>query len=189
MTRARRFTLDTPAGPRHAEMRVTDIAGIIALRHAILRAPLPRDTAHFDGDDAPTTRHIGVFLLDADTDNIDNIDNIDNANDADPAPGDNVGCATFMLNNWRDAPAWQLRGMATRADLRGCGVGSAMLHFARAVLTDVAPHVTQLWCNARVPAAPFYEKLGWTIASDEFVIPTAGPHFRMTAVLASENDE
>jgi hypothetical protein len=37
-----------------------------------------------------------------------------------------------------------------------------------------------MWCNGRQPAAPFYERLGWTIASEAFEIPTAGPHFRIT---------
>ncbi len=36
-----------------------------------------------------------------------------------------------------------------------------------------------LWANARKPAAEFYRKYGWEIVSEEFEIPTAGPHFRM----------
>jgi len=38
--------------------------------------------------------------------------------------------------------------------------------------------------NARVPAAGFYTKLGWTIASEQFEVPTAGPHYRMWKRLA-----
>jgi hypothetical protein len=39
-----------------------------------------------------------------------------------------------------------------------------------------------LWCNARrtIPAAGFYQKQGWTIVSDIFEIPTAGPHVKMS---------
>jgi hypothetical protein len=43
--------------------------------------------------------------------------------------------------------------------------------------------VRQLWCNARVPAANFYRKLGWQVVSEVFEIPTAGPHVRMTKAL------
>ena len=37
-----------------------------------------------------------------------------------------------------------------------------------------------LWCNARLPAVGFYQKLGWAAVSDVFEIPTAGPHVKMT---------
>jgi hypothetical protein len=36
-----------------------------------------------------------------------------------------------------------------------------------------------LWCNARVPAVPFYREMGWAVVSEPFEIPTAGPHVRM----------
>ena len=36
-----------------------------------------------------------------------------------------------------------------------------------------------LWANCRTPAAVFYSKAGWIKVSDEFEIPTAGPHFKM----------
>jgi len=40
--------------------------------------------------------------------------------------------------------------------------------------------VTRFWCNARVPAVPFYAAMGWTVVSDVFDVPTAGPHRVMT---------
>jgi len=160
-TPTRHIQLNTPAGPERVVLRVTDLDAILELRHAILRAALPLDTAHFDGDDDRNTVHIGAFTED----------------------DDNIGCASFMLNSWEGAPAWQLRGMATRDDLRGIGLGREMLSFAVDVLQDAAPHIKRLWCNARTPAAPFYERLGWSIVSDEFIVPTAGPHFRMTTRL------
>jgi len=40
-------------------------------------------------------------------------------------------------------------------------------------------HVPLLWANVRKPAVEFYRKHGWIIVSDEFEIPTAGPHFKM----------
>jgi GNAT superfamily N-acetyltransferase len=40
-----------------------------------------------------------------------------------------------------------------------------------------------LWCNARTPAAAFYQKQGWTVVSEVFEIPTAGPHVKMSKKL------
>ena len=133
--------------------RVTS-ADVIDLRHAVLREGLPRDTAVFPGDDAEDSRHYGAF---------------DN--------GRLIGCVTLHPNKWQEAPAWQLRGMAVVPELRSNGIGKAMIEFLEQDLPD-AP-VRQLWCNARVPAAKFYEKLGWQIVSEVFDIPTAGPHMRM----------
>ncbi len=60
------------------------------------------------------------------------------------------------------------------------GVGRQLLRFIETELKFDQDNRT-LWCNARVPAAPFYQKLGWRIVSEVFDIPTAGPHVRMIA--------
>jgi GNAT superfamily N-acetyltransferase len=130
---------------------------LLALRHAVLRPGLGRAAAEFDGDDESTSRHFGAFLT---------------------ITGDNVGCVSFMRRPWESAPAHQLRGMATRPDLVRRGIGRALLGFAeRALLEETG--VRLLWCNARVEAAPFYQKMGWAIVSEPFEIPGVGPHFRM----------
>lgn len=139
-------------------VRPAALAEIIALRHAVLRAGMPREAAQFDGDDEPATLHVGAFLPD----------------------GAVVGCASAMCRPFDDRDAHQLRGMATRPDLVGRGVGARVLGL---VETTLAPAF--LWCNARVPAAEFYRRLGWTVVSDVFDIPTAGPHYRMTRDLTT----
>jgi GNAT superfamily N-acetyltransferase len=137
-------------------LRAARIDEIIVLRHRILRAGLPVEAAHFDGDHEPTTRHAGVF---------------DGNNAA-------VGCATMVLNTWQVEPAWQLRGMATDEAWQGHGLGRALLDYVTELA--LATSATRLlWCNARVPALAFYERQGWQIVSDEFDIPTAGPHRKM----------
>ena len=45
--------------------------------------------------------------------------------------------------------------------------------------------VRLFWCNARVPALAFYQRQGWQIMSEQFDIPTAGPHRKMTKRLYS----
>jgi GNAT superfamily N-acetyltransferase len=131
-------------------VRRAALSEIIALRHAELRAGLPRASAEFEGDHEPAARHFGAFLPD----------------------GACVGCASFVPRPWHGEPAHQLRGMATRGDLVRCGIGTRLLAGAEEALR--AEGVTLLWCNARLAAVPFYLRLGWRIASGRFDIPTVG---------------
>ncbi len=133
---------------------------VIDLRHKILRAGLPRAAAVFEGDDEATTLHALAEI-----------------------GGRIVGVATLLRRPWNESPAWQLRGMAVEDGLRGLGIGFKLL----ALLENRAANAgfsRQLWCNARTPALAFYQKCGWAIASEEFVIETAGPHRKMTRTLA-----
>ena len=59
----------------------------------------------------------------------------------------------------------------------GQGAGRALLAALEERARASGPRL--MWCNARVPAAPFYERLGWSIVSERFEIPTAGPHVKM----------
>lgn len=90
-----------------------------------------------------------------------------------------MACASLMHRPWSGTPAYQLRGMATRADLVRRGIGRALLVFAEDLVRRETP-VRLLWCNARVAAVPFYTQAAWTIASAAFDIPTVGPHHAMT---------
>jgi predicted GNAT family N-acyltransferase len=130
---------------------------VIDLRHRVLRAGLPRETAIFPGDDAPETVHVVAV----DNDEV-------------------VGCATMIKNTWQGERAWQVRGMAVAPRLQRSGVGGLMLKQLQRIAQDDVADVRLMWCNARTPAVGFYERHGWTVASDEFVIETAGPHFKMT---------
>jgi GNAT superfamily N-acetyltransferase len=139
-------------------IRRAALAEIVDLRHVILRHGLPREEAIFGGDAAATSRHFAAVAK---------------------VGGAVVACATVHLNAWDGTPAWQLRGMATDPCVRKTGVGRRLLEFLERDLAD-ASDVRQLWCNARVPAVGFYERMGWGVVSDVFEIPTAGPHVRMT---------
>jgi GNAT superfamily N-acetyltransferase len=141
-----------------ATIRRATLDEILALRHAELRPGLPLATARFDGDDAPDTWHVGAF-----------------------EDGVAVACASFMRQPWEGAEAYQLRGMATRADRRRRGLGAALLRFAEATIPD-ATGIRLFWCNARVAAIDFYRSCGWTVESDVFEVPTVGPHRRMRRV-------
>ena len=128
---------------------------VVDLRHRVLRGGLARETAVFPGDDDPAARH---FVAERE--------------------GRVVGTLTLHLNQWNGQPAWQLRGMAVDPTKQGTGVGAQLLLASEQSLLDDSA-LTQLWCNARVPAVAFYEKHGWTAVSDVFEVPTAGPHVKM----------
>jgi len=131
-----------------------DVEEIIDLRHAVLRAGLPRSDAYFPGDDETTTVHLAAknhALV--------------------------IGCATVLLNQWEGKPACQLRGMAVDPAHQRLGVGGKLL--AEVCRISREKGVAVIWANARKPAAPFYERHGWKIVSEEFEIPQAGPHYKM----------
>jgi predicted GNAT family N-acyltransferase len=130
------------------------------LRHAILRPHQPPEALVYQGDDAPQTFHAGAFH-----------------------EGRLVGIASVTPNPCPRAelPApWQLRGMATVAELRGQGYGRAMI--LRCIEHIVANDGATLWCNGRVTAEGFYTGLGFQVISEEFVTDT-GPHYVFTRAL------
>lgn len=141
-------------------------AETIPIRWLILRPGFPRETAIFDGDDAPTTQHFGGFI---DT--------------------RLVGVASIYQVPCPDRPgvrrAWQLRGMATLPEIRGLGIGKALVAACENAVHEAGDSL--LWCNARTSAIDFYAQRGWIISSDEFDIPTVGPHRRMLRVIELAN--
>jgi predicted GNAT family N-acyltransferase len=147
-------------GPKSAngsEIRIERVRvdRIVDLRHGVLRQGLPREAAVFEGDQDPAAVHVAAIAGDA-----------------------VVGCATLHPSRWEDQPAWQLRGMAVAEAYRNGGIGGELV---RAILEHVDAETPgrTVWANARVPAARFYQKLGWEIVSDVFEIPTAGPHVQI----------
>lgn len=127
---------------------------IRSLRLEVLRPGMPAESAHFDGDAADTTLHLAALV-----------------------GTQVVACASYMRTPFAGEPAYQLRGMATHPSWRGERLGSRLLDYAEALLRD--DPIRLRWCNARTSAIGFYVKQGWTVVSDEFDIPTAGPHRRM----------
>lgn len=129
-----------------------DAESLVDLRWAVLRAGRPRETARFPGDDAPGTLHWCAR-----------------------ASGRVLGCVTVLARPPEGAstPRWQLRGMATDPSVRGAGVGALLLHAVHAEVGEA------MWCNARIAAAGFYARHGWTPQGEAFDLPPIGPHRRM----------
>lgn len=131
---------------------------ILDLRHAVLRAGLSRETAHFAGDDNEQTVHLAA---------------IEN--------GKIIGCATVSTNAFGGQPACQLRGLAVDPVHQRQGLGRRLLEEVDCIAAEKGVKI--LWANCRKPAVPFYAKHGWSVVSDEFDTPHAGPHFKMVRKL------
>jgi GNAT superfamily N-acetyltransferase len=78
---------------------------------------------------------------------------------------------------YADGASWRLRGMATSDAARGTGLGRLVLEECYAIVREHGGRV--LWCNARLVAVPFYERLGMAVVGPGFDIPGIGPHFVM----------
>lgn len=140
---------------------MTEIVEIAAtdthdLRRRILRRGTRSDVVVWDGDDDPTTFHLGVRTSD----------------------GELVAISTWLLRRYPDRPAadaYQLRGMATAPPHRGSGVSSSLLRSGLdRCTTDGA---TLVWARARLAALTFYERHGFEAIGPEYVDLTTGlPH-------------
>ena len=148
--------MTTDATPTSVTVEEVPAADTIPLRGAVLRPGRP---AAIDGDDDPATFHLAART----------------------AAGQVVGVVRFHPAPcpWRpevQAP-WQLRGMATDPAVRGTGAGRALVVEG---LTRVAARGGDLvWCDARVAAAGFYERMGFTVVTGEYDKPGIGPHLGM----------
>lgn len=141
-----------------AVVRRVDAATTLPLRAAVLRTGRDPSTAVHEGDDAPDTWFFAAVAPD--------------------------GAVLSTVNIRPGAPEfdaegtgwWWLRGMATAPEARGRG-------HARAVVTAALGHVDGrgggVWCNARVPAVGFYERLGFEPIGDHWTDPHTGPHVKM----------
>jgi predicted GNAT family N-acyltransferase len=127
------------------------------LRSAILRPDGGEVT--WAGDEDPATFHLGAHAPD----------------------GSVIGVVRFSPAPcpWRPLAAapWQLRGMATDPAVRGSGAGRALV--VEGLARVAARGGDLVWCDARVSAAGFYERMGFTVLTEEFDKPGIGPHVGM----------
>ena len=129
------------------------------LRRRVLRNDDPAANVVFDGDDDPTTVHLGVR--------------------------DDTG-RPVAVSTWRPKPGpvdpsptdRQLRGMAVDDGRRGTGIGTILL--AAGVDRAFADGAAAVWANARDTALAFYLRHGFEVIGDGFVQAETGlPHHRV----------
>ena len=125
------------------------------IRQVVLRPGQPVDTTRYPADQMPEAWHAGAFLGD-----------------------DLIGVASIYREpppGSADARAWRLRGMAVLPEHQGRGHGQALV---RACLAHVRQQGgAALWCNGRVSAQAFYERLGFRPLGAVFDLPISGPHY------------
>ncbi|WP_414169286.1 GNAT family N-acetyltransferase [Streptoverticillium reticulum] len=130
------------------------VAEIFALRHAVLRPGRPPESAAFPEDADPGTFHVAAY----------------------DEEGEVQACVTFLpgpLPGTGEA-AYRFRGMASAPAVRGRGYGVAVLE---AGLAEAAARGAGLvWCNGRTVARGFYERHGFTVQGEEFMVEGVGPH-------------
>ena len=144
------------------EIKLISAAQSHPLRAAVLRPGLPLEQARFPDDDAPGTRHFGVYL-DGQLVGTGFISPI-----REPADVEANGGARGGL---------QLRGMSVASDFRGQGIGAQVLRACiEAARASGAP---VLWCNARARAVELYRREGFESVGAQFEIVGIGPHLRM----------
>ena len=141
------------------------------LRRAILRPHQTLAEMVYPGDDAPTTAHFAALAGER---------VVGSASIYREPPPDRF--LAGLPPGSEPARAWRLRAMAVSEDLRGRGVGAALL--AACADHARANGATSLWCNARTPAVAFYRRLGLVTYGDEFEEPHIGPHYFMAKPLA-----
>ncbi|MEM9346724.1 MAG: GNAT family N-acetyltransferase [Planctomycetota bacterium] len=134
-----------------------------AMRHAVLRPHQPIEAMVYPGDNELDTFHLAAV----------------------DGQGRVVGIVSFYE---QPSPLgsrqgdWQLRGMAVEPALQGKGLGARLV---QAGIDKVREQGGQrLWCNARVTAQRFYEKLGFISEGEEFHIEHIGPHYVMATDIA-----
>jgi predicted GNAT family N-acyltransferase len=134
-------------------IRRVAVADVRPLRRRVLRPQLPPERSQYAEDADPVTVHLAAYDDD----------------------GEVVGCVTVFPSGIDDDPtAWRLRGMATTPEVRGTGVGAALL--AAAVEATSAAGAELLWCTARATAEGFYARYGFRAVGDLFDVPELGPH-------------
>lgn len=144
------------------EVRVVPAPEVRPLRREVLRPNQTAADCVFPGDDKPGTTHFAAIV------------------------GARIaGIASLYLESpegesWEHA--WRLRGMATTEAHRGAGLGRKLVEACVAHAERQGAHL--IWCNARLPAAGFYEGLGFEKEGPVFELPAIGPHVFMKRRLA-----
>jgi len=130
---------------------------VLPLRAAVLRPGLPESSARFEGDESPEAIHLAIRQEER---TVAVASAIPDGLPGDPRPGD-----------------WRVRGMASVPELRGRGMGAALLSAIESRTRAVGAR--RLWCNARVGAVGLYERAGYGPVGARFELAGIGEHARM----------
>ena len=134
---------------------ITNSLDLYQIRHDILWQHKAVHNCGIKPDELDSTFHIGAIDVD----------------------GRIVGTSTFIQETnpkFDQKKQYRLRAMATYPSTRGQGLGKAIIQKAIEILKE--KEIEILWCDARLKACGFYEKLNFKIKGDIYEVPQIGPH-------------
>ena len=92
-----------------------------------------------------------------------------------------VSVASFFYQRnpfFPDQHQYHLRGMATLPEFQNKGLSSELLNMAFPIIKQ--NFCSLVWCNARLSAIGFYQKVGFSkVNEDMFEVAEIGPHILM----------
>ncbi|POB12623.1 GNAT family N-acetyltransferase [Halobacteriovorax sp. DA5] len=127
------------------------------IRRSVLGINGNESSYKFVADDESDTFHLGAFV-----------------------ENNLVSVASFYFNpnpKFNIDNQYQLQGMATLESYRKQGFSRELLNVAFPIIKQNFCNL--IWCNARIEARAFYEKLGFESFEDEFEIEGIGRHILM----------
>jgi len=142
------------------DIRQVPVEDTYQLRQIILRPGRPVSSCQFPNDWEAGVRHFAAYR-----------DNLQ------------IGIVSvYPVPVKAELAAWQIRAMATQPWVRRQGYGLALL---QAVENYVLCQSGRLvWCNARTHAVGFYQRAGYSLQGEPFLIPGVGEHFFMQKQLS-----
>tara|TARA_B100000900_G_scaffold337425_1_gene299369 strand:+ start:1592 stop:2035 length:444 start_codon:yes stop_codon:yes gene_type:complete len=131
------------------------------IRHQVLWQHKSFDDCGIDIDDQAGAFHLGAYK------------------------GDELICvASFFKQSqakFSNQHQYRLRAMATLSSAQNTGAARALLNSAFQILKAKGQDL--LWCDARIIATGFYEKIGFEKLGDSYSIPIIGLHYLMYKTL------
>ena len=144
------------------------------LRQQILRPHYTLEQLQYDGDEDTLAFHVGAF----DEEKLIGVSSIF------PGIPPIIYESLEIAQSKGDVNVYRIRGVAVLPEYQGQGIGQLMIkagldYVDRKAKTNGS---SVIWCNARVKAKRFYERLGFEAKGLEFEIPKTGPHYYMERV-------
>ncbi len=128
------------------EIRDISIEETRPLRLAVLRPGFPPESVIYTEDTRPGSFHLGLFID----------KKLVTVSSFYPQPN----------GLFKGAVQYQLRGMATDPAYRNQQAGKRILDYAICRLKELKADI--LWCNGRLVATSFYERLGFRLVGEMF---------------------
>ncbi len=146
------------------ELAAVGAEAVRELRREVLRPHQSADELNYPGDEDPSSLHLAALRS-----------------------GRIVAVASIMreaMPGRGSSGDWRIRGMASAPEMRGRGIGSALLGGCLQHAREQGGR--RVWCNARVGARSFYERGGLRVQGEPFDVPPIGMHLLMSSELERE---